>query len=97
MTAGNAALVSPDKRHSVEELVDVEFQGLGSLQVDAVEVDVVGEIAEGGDHFFVRQVFSELHIPQNIGEWHSATDIKLHGATAAQCWRLDSLGSSPGG
>src|SRR2546425_12052 len=33
VTARNAALMSPDERHSAEELVDVEFHGLRGLQI----------------------------------------------------------------
>ena len=96
MTAGNPALVAPDERHSVEELIDIEFQGLGGFQVSAIEVDVVGEIAQRRHHVLIRQMFGEFHIPQNVGERHGAADIKLHGAATAHCRILNPLGSSPG-
>src|SRR5690348_6734700 len=76
VAASDAALMSPDKRLSAEELVDVKFQSLGSFQIGAVEVDIVGKGGEGGYFTLVRQVGGEFHIPQNIGECHGATDVK---------------------
>ncbi len=96
MTAGNAALVSPYEGYSVEELVDIEFQGLGTLQVGAVKMDIVSEIAEGRHHFLIRQIFGELHIPEDIRERYSAANVELHGAATTQCRRLDSLSRCPG-
>ena len=85
MTAGDAAFVSPYEGHSVEELIDIEFQSLRSFQIAAVKINVVSEIAEGWHHFLIRQIFGELHVPQNVGERHGAADIKLHRPAATQC------------
>ena len=47
MAASDPAFVSPDEPLPVEELVEIELQGLGQLQVGSVEVHVVGKVVEG--------------------------------------------------
>ncbi len=49
MSAGDSAFVAPNEAHSVEELIDVEFQRLREGKIAPVEVDVVGEIMKIGN------------------------------------------------
>jgi len=42
----DAALVTKNESHVAEELINVEFQGLGQIEIVSVEVHVVGEIGE---------------------------------------------------
>lgn len=46
MSASDSALVSPDKRLTVNKLIDVELEGLRDTQIGRKEVNVVGEIVD---------------------------------------------------
>ncbi len=49
VTASNAALMAPYKPVATEELVDVKFQRLRGLHIVHEEVDIIGEVVQGGD------------------------------------------------
>ncbi len=46
VAAGDATLMTPDERLSIDELVDVEFQRLRSGQIVSVEIYVIDEMAQ---------------------------------------------------
>src|SRR5258708_7295172 len=44
MSACNAAFVAPDEAHTVEELIEIEFQRLRSVGVPDPEIHVIGKV-----------------------------------------------------
>ena len=50
MTAGNAALMSPDERLPAKELVDIKLQRLRDSDIGGVEPDVIYEVMNAGNN-----------------------------------------------
>ena len=78
----NAALVPPDIGLSIDELIDVEFQGLRNRRVSNIEINVVCELVIIGNALLVRQASGEFLVPKNVGKYHVPTQAELHGLAA---------------
>src|SRR5437763_14232741 len=103
VAAAGAALVAPGEAHVIEELVDVELQRLGRLQVTSPEIDVVGEVMQRGHdgmtgvgHALRGEVSDEVVVPEHVGVGHGATEVVLR-CTAREGWGLDALIHRPSG
>src|SRR5438105_13049074 len=86
MPPGNSALMPPDIRLTIHELVDVKLQRLRGGNVVTVEVHVVNEVVRGRSNFVIavplalrREVADQVVIPQSVGELRLAADAELRG------------------
>src|SRR6266849_5932107 len=85
----DAALVAPDKAHTVEELINVELQRLGKSEVSAIEVHVIGEVVVVV-HFVVilighalrGEVPNQVIVKKGITVGRSPANVKLGGFSA---------------
>ena len=87
--AGDAALVSPNIRMAVHELIDVELKGLCGADVTGEEINVIDKIVRAGvdavigiPHILRRKLSDEVVIPEYVRICGFAADGELHGLAA---------------
>ena len=81
ISASDPALVSPNVRLAVQELIDIELQGLRGVQVFGEEINVVHKIVRIGinaivtvRHSLRRELADQVVIPKYVGIFHLATN-----------------------
>lgn len=87
--AGDAALVPPNIRLAVHELIDIELHGLRSADVIAKEIYVIHKIVRLGidavvgiRHPLRRELADQVVIPKCVGISCFPSYVELHGFAA---------------
>ena len=93
--SGDAAFMSPDKRLSAGELVDIELQRLGCRNILGVEVNLVNKVMKLRHQGVIcvrqalrRKISNEVVVPKNVGVSTRAADV-VSSRAAADRWGCD--------
>src|SRR5579859_836318 len=86
MSAVDAAFVAPSEAHCIEELVDVELESLGHIEIPTVEPHVVSKRVKRWNQSVIGvgqslrgERANQMIIPEDVRVCHVATKIKLRG------------------